>query len=291
MRASFFLLILIVVSSRLSTYAQDMSIHGMEGKLGFNTIPQELVDQAQYRVVYNYSFVKDPENPQNRTEAITLLQIGKNHNRFLDFYQIPLDSFVNAKARSKKQESDGIAEFMLRREAVKFDFDILIDRDKNETTTTMPTTFNKVGRYTEPTPELQWNILEGDTIIAGYACKKATTQFAGREYVAWFAPEVRLPFGPYKFSKLPGLIFRISDTQNHHIFQLTGLEQVNQPDPIYIDTEKSIIKSTRSKTLQAARNYHKNPSMVFENSGVIILEKDGSPLKVRSLPYNPIELE
>ena len=65
-------------------------------------------------------------------------------------------------------------------------------------------------QYEEPVPEINWILIPGDSIIAGYDCKKAACNLYGREYVAWYAPDVQLPYGPYQFNGLPGLIFKIT---------------------------------------------------------------------------------
>lgn len=42
--------------------------------------------------------------------------------------------------------------------------------------------------------------------ISGHKCIKATIQFRGRNYTAWFDPQIPVPFGPWKLRGLPGLI-------------------------------------------------------------------------------------
>jgi len=59
--------------------------------------------------------------------------------------------------------------------------------------------------------------------ILGYDVQEATTEFGGRKWVAWFAKELPIPDGPYKFKNLPGLILKIEDTTKSHIFELKGI--------------------------------------------------------------------
>ena len=44
--------------------------------------------------------------------------------------------------------------------------------------------------------ELKWQITDETKDIAGYNCSRAVTTFRGREWVAWFAPQIPLPYGP-----------------------------------------------------------------------------------------------
>ena len=58
-----------------------------------------------------------------------------------------------------------------------------------------------------------------DATFMGYDCRKATVDFAGRTYTAWFTPEIPLPFGPYKFGGLPGLILKIEDAERQFVWE------------------------------------------------------------------------
>jgi GLPGLI family protein len=55
-----------------------------------------------------------------------------------------------------------------------------------------------------------WKIIpKSDTLILNYKCQKATCEFRGRKYVAYFSANVSFMGGPWKFDGLPGLIFYI----------------------------------------------------------------------------------
>ena len=60
-------------------------------------------------------------------------------------------------------------------------------------------------RYTESLPHFSWNITEEQKTIDNYVCQKATCTFGGRTYEAWFAPDIPISDGPWKFYGLPGL--------------------------------------------------------------------------------------
>lgn len=49
--------------------------------------------------------------------------------------------------------------------------------------------------------------------------QKAKTRFGGRVWVAWFAQNIPVTEGPYKFQGLPGLIYELYDTEKkfHYI--------------------------------------------------------------------------
>ena len=54
--------------------------------------------------------------------------------------------------------------------------------------------------YQTKLPNLVWNYSSDDiTEISGYSCNKATTVYAGREYVAWYTLDVPVHYGLTSF--------------------------------------------------------------------------------------------
>lgn len=66
--------------------------------------------------------------------------------------------------------------------------------------------------YDEPIPKIKWKIHK-DSVksIGDYSCIRATADFKGRSYEAWFSPEIPLNSGPWKLRGVPGLILEASD--------------------------------------------------------------------------------
>lgn len=59
-------------------------------------------------------------------------------------------------------------------------------------------------------PRFEWDFTGDKKTVAGYTCHAATMHFRGRDYIAYFAPDIPMSAGPYKFGGLPGLILEIS---------------------------------------------------------------------------------
>ena len=77
----------------------------------------------------------------------------------------------------------------------------------------------------------QWNITNVTDTISGLYCQQAKIKYGGRDYTAWFAPEIPISDGPYVFSGLPGLIVKITDSRGWYTFQLASFER--KPAPHY----------------------------------------------------------
>jgi|TARA_B110000091_G_C13737671_1_gene441872 GLPGLI family protein len=71
---------------------------------------------------------------------------------------------------------------------------------------------------------IEWNYINETKKIDKYLCKKATTKFRGRLYVAWYSEEIPIIVGPWKFHGLPGAIIEISDSSGQVSFNLEKIE-------------------------------------------------------------------
>lgn len=78
----------------------------------------------------------------------------------------------------------------------------------------------------EPMPAMNWKIANDTASFGGLHCQKATTHFRGRDYIAWFCPDLPFHSGPWKLNGLPGVIVDAHDTINEVVFKFDGVEKV-----------------------------------------------------------------
>jgi len=77
----------------------------------------------------------------------------------------------------------------------------------------------------EKLPKLNWKIVEETKMIDNLKCQKATLDYKGRNWEAWFTSEIPLTEGPYIFSGLPGLVISVSDKEKNYLFNMIGLQK------------------------------------------------------------------
>ena len=82
----------------------------------------------------------------------------------------------------------------------------------------------------EPSYTIDWNITQDTMRIEGMTCYKAKAKFRGRNWTAWFNPELPFQAGPWKLHGLPGLIVDARDDRNEVIFAFAGFETVKPED-------------------------------------------------------------
>ncbi len=124
------------------------------------------------------------------------------------------------------------------------------------------TVFDKSGgddyTYTEPWDEMEWEIGDSVKSVLGYECFIATTAYHGRNWIVWFAPEIPLSYGPWKFHGLPGLILEAEDSQSKYLFEATGIEKDNKDiSPLYAKDKYST--ADRKEMLKTDRFILENP--------------------------------
>lgn len=141
-------------------------------------------------------------------------------------------------------------------------------------------------KYEEPIPQIEWLQTEEHKSIRGIECRKATTRFRGRDYIVWYAPDIPLPYGPWKFHGLPGLIVELVDAGEDYHFTLEAIATPESTEYIYW-WDRGYVSMTKKKCLKTQDVMLKNPSQFWANYGRILrVGGDDYP----ECSNNPIEL-
>lgn len=252
-----------------------------------SSLKRKSLDKVIVRVTYNQYVVENVKEPSKIKQNTMLLEIGNSISKYYDQARFMYDSLFAAYVTSRTMNSiknEQILRPLLRK---SIDENIFINYPKNKITSTGYIPFNFYV-YQEELSTPKW-ILNNDPskIILGYTCKKATTTYRGRNYTAWYAPDIPLSEGPWKFRGLPGLILRIEDDKKEYVFEFIGIEKpINKT--IYFNQSLTYIPTTKQKFNKAKREYLKNPGAHIESTGMVFSPMPPNSFKAR--PYNPIEL-
>jgi GLPGLI family protein len=122
--------------------------------------------------------------------------------------------------------------------------------------------------YQEPIPKMEWKMIDGqDTTIINHKCYMATTDFYGRHYTAWFAPDIPIQYGPYKFNGLPGMILKIEDSEKFFRWTATGISVPKNIKPMYFEQGKTVVKTDRKGYLKLLNMRWKDIAMLYKSQG------------------------
>ncbi|MBF8457929.1 GLPGLI family protein [Kaistella sp. G5-32] len=114
--------------------------------------------------------------------------------------------------------------------------------------------------------KFDWKITNEKAKIGTYNTQKATTEFGGRKWNAWFTSDIPFQDGPYKFHGLPGLIVKIEDEGKNYSWELKGNKKVpNYSETTYIETVSpggnggKVQEVSREKFNKTFTEYKKDP--------------------------------
>jgi len=143
-------------------------------------------------------------------------------------------------------------------------------------------------------PVIDWHITEDTATKGGLHCQKATAHFKGRNYTAWFCPNLPLHAGPWKLNGLPGIIVEAYDAKREVQFIFAGLDKATSADVIKLP---NATKSTDAQFERLTETSRKDPdafarALTIQAGGVP--GKSGPQIDMKPAPApiinNPIEL-
>lgn len=108
----------------------------------------------------------------------------------------------------------------------------------------------------------EWCVGDSVRNILGYECVMAETDYHGRRWTVWFAPDIPIADGPWKLRALPGLILSAAEATGQYSFVADGVELYEgDVPPVY---EEDLYKETSRKELLEYKRFF------AENLGIII---------------------
>ncbi|MCZ4693656.1 GLPGLI family protein [Ancylomarina euxinus] len=221
---------------------------------GFVRISMDTIANEFY---YDYNYQQDSTDSGSEKYQEMVLQVGKRHSKFTSVNKLLKDSLmiafkdlslrlaVTKVASGIKGSSTGIlCQYYVYKDQPNIgQVNFIGDLD------------SKTSLSVIETPSFNWKHIKGDTTILSYACQKAICSYGGRDYIAWYTPEIPISDGPYKFLGLPGLIVRIADTHKEHIFQLYKVKNSRNNREMFFIEDNYLSETTAKGFTKAFKRY------------------------------------
>lgn len=189
------------------------------------------------RFFYELTF-KPKKDSARLDKVMTVLDINKDKSIYQDYTGVAQDTIiVNA---VKKMETSGVfVDIMKIIKMPKFAYKV------TKAYPSMKETYidrisNKYFGYEEDL-KFNWNILSDKEKIGEYNTQKATTEYGGRKWTAWFSTDIPFQDGPYRFYGLPGLIVKIQDDGHNYSWELKGNKKLENYSEVS-ESEKMLEK-------------------------------------------------
>jgi len=273
----------------------------------------ETLDTTAFRVFYDYNYpatfrmakrpasvsVEDSIKQENSTDYM-ILEIGTTGiSKFYSDYKRRVDSLIT-EVMKNPQKAQFIMEEIQNSGIQKMEPSEIF---KNYPAGKMTVTdnFNMINAfsYEDNLNEIQWQITSDTMTCLNYLCQKATADFRGRNYEAWFAPDIPVNDGPWKFSGLPGLILYAKDSENQYILKAVALDNTQTPLQF---AKRDYFKTTRKELDKVKIRFAEDPigsaMNAFPGASTQTLPDEfpdgkGGTISRADLKsvYNPMELE
>ena len=225
-----------------------------------------MLSAQTHRFIYDYKFVPDAAKKDSVVDEAMALDITSKGSTFQSYVKLKADSTITATVKEQmktgmrsldlKGTKMGTVRYKVVKDYPDFKTYLLVQLSSDEY------------KVLEEKP-LNWKISEDKQTIGKYQAQKATTNFGGREWTAWFTTDLPFQDGPFKFSGLPGLIVKLEDKDGTHKFLLNGnqilpdAKEEEQKGGMFFKMSGNTIVVNHDQFIKAYKNYIADPSRSY----------------------------
>ncbi|MCI3936073.1 GLPGLI family protein [Chryseobacterium aahli] len=188
------------------------------------TFSSILLYAQNQRFSYEYKFVSDSTAKDKSETELMYLDISKNGSKFYSRDKAVADSLMKVMDKKGSHDFKGIkfgrVQYIVEKTYPDYIINFFSQIDMDD--------YKVIDDR-----KLNWKILPDKEKIGEFNTQKAITQFAGRNWIAWFTTDIPFQDGPYKFNGLPGLIVKIEDKTNSHSYVLKEVKNL-KPNEVWV---------------------------------------------------------
>lgn len=273
-------------------------------------------DTAQILVHYKFSHVRDTSNRAHPFTENMVLFVGKASSSFKSYdRQLQNELYRRQMQAAIDNSADGNIRLDHKITASGTEYYQFVNFRKLVRKEVMMNSYI----INDVLPVINWHISGDKANFGELHCQKATCHFKGRDYTAWFCPDLPVRVGPWKLNGLPGVIVEAYDAKREVVLKFDRVEKAvpgaSKPikdrhgrivipldedadgtDPNIIRVPVNGIKTTDKELTKLQNAMHKDPNILMQTMKATA-QNNGGPkpdidMKVGSPPIlnNPIEL-
>lgn len=213
------------------------------------------IDNASVECIYTYTINTTLRSDKTQKKSLTyntILQTNGSISKFWDWHSFKKDSisFTTKVPLSKKERNDLFWKYYGNVDDL-FTPVVFKNYQGQKHTVTDSTFDDYIYKENEASP--QWELQNDTLIVCGYLCNKATAVYGGKKWTVWYAMEIPISDGPWKFSGLPGLILKATDDSQTHIFEAVLVRNSNRP--IYFTENAQRITVNKEQYLKEKEHF------------------------------------
>jgi GLPGLI family protein len=200
------------------------------------------IEPANIVVTYSLQYQQDSTDQSNIKSSTFYLFIGKTMSKYVNCANYSRDT-ATRKFTTNKQVIDYLTDPQIPKAGILYQIFKNYPKGKLTFTDHIP---SNTYRFEENLDIFHWDLTGDTATMFGYKSQKATCNFGGRSWIAWFSPNLPYNDGPYKFNGLPGLIIKIYDARKQYVFEMLSINKIEPgvmidiQDKEYIETSKQV---------------------------------------------------
>jgi GLPGLI family protein len=181
-------------------------------------------DTAQVLIHYKFTHVRDTTNRDHPYSENMALYIGKTSSAYRSYDNVLEQAeFKKQMQIAMSNSPDGHVQLNRNRRGSGGEYYEFPNEKKLERKEPL---VMETYLIDDSMPAIDWKISSDTATYGGLHCQKATGHFKGRDYTAWFCPDMPLHVGPWKLNGLPGVIVEAYDAKKDVQFMFDGVEKV-----------------------------------------------------------------
>ncbi len=264
------------------------------------------------RFLYEYQFVRDSTEKDKAETEIMLLNVYSKGSQFYSREVFESDSIMNAEF--EKQSKGGNTDINLKGFQSKGKVRYQVEKSYPDYSVHFFTHLGADEYMVQESRKLEWKILPEKEKVGQFNSQKATCNYAGRIWTAWFTTEIPIQDGPHKFHGLPGLIVKLEDKTRSHVFELKGIRKIGDAaiwksfkdkerygslivlndrkyKKIYLDSRADPNKATRQMMAGGAKFEMRDPSGKVLDMNEIMKKREKQQIEANKKNNNILELD
>lgn len=224
-----------------------------------------MAQETANRFIYEMTY-KPKKDSAKLEKELMVLDISKSKSIYQDYTNVSQDSILKDAMEKMKRAGAFNPDFSKNMKKAKISYRV------NKFYPSMKIQYVEVlmsmGKFTpiaySENLKFDWKVLPDKTKIGEYNVQKATTEFAGRKWTAWFSTDLPFQDGPYKFYGLPGLIVKIEDEAKDYSWVLQANKKLSDyNEKTYMEqtfmANSTVAELSREKFDKTFNEYKKDP--------------------------------
>lgn len=213
--------------------------------------------QFDTKILYKFTYHNDSTSSASRKSVFTQLMVGDQESHFQTLSKFRSDSALSLSSFKigifYNYGSIPLTNFLIiKKDDMIYTYEPVngIGFDGN----------NELSNYEEKKEDMQWESHPDTVHLHQFICQKATTNWGGRKWTAWFTMDIPISDGPYKFCGLPGLVLSVSDQDKYFTFDIASISKVKSVSLILdqLRPDLDLQKTTKDAFYKDRKNLRNN---------------------------------